>query len=193
MKFCHKAIATIAFVAATGPVLAATITFDDLIVAPDGNTIVNGYAGFDWANFSVLNGGNYANGQTGYTTGVVSPGNIAFNAYANAAGFSSTSEFSLNSLYVTKAWYDGLTRFQGYVGNVLTYSLDVYSTTTGPTFVTFDNWNKLNKVVMSDGNGSWQSVVDNITVSAVPEPETYAMLLGGLGLLGAMSRRKRQN
>ena len=27
-------------------------------------------------------------------------------------------------------------------------------------------------------------------VSAVPEPATYAMLLGGLGLLGMMRRRK---
>ncbi len=32
---------------------------------------------------------------------------------------------------------------------------------------------------------------DNIT-AAVPEPETYAMLLAGLGVLGAMARRKKQ-
>jgi len=31
--------------------------------------------------------------------------------------------------------------------------------------------------------------VDNVRVSAVPEPETYAMLLAGLGLLGAVARR----
>lgn len=30
------------------------------------------------------------------------------------------------------------------------------------------------------------------TVSAVPEPETYAMLLAGLGLMGAVARRRRQ-
>jgi hypothetical protein len=34
-------------------------------------------------------------------------------------------------------------------------------------------------------------VVDNLTISAVPEPETYAMFLAGLGLLGAASRRRR--
>ncbi|SFW16164.1 FxDxF family PEP-CTERM protein [Nitrosovibrio sp. Nv17] len=33
----------------------------------------------------------------------------------------------------------------------------------------------------------------NLTVSAVPEPESYAMLLAGLGLLGAMSRRRRSD
>jgi hypothetical protein len=31
------------------------------------------------------------------------------------------------------------------------------------------------------------------TISVVPEPETYAMLLAGLGVVGAMSRRKKRN
>jgi len=29
-------------------------------------------------------------------------------------------------------------------------------------------------------------------VAAVPEPETYAMMLAGLGLLGYMARRRKQ-
>lgn len=32
--------------------------------------------------------------------------------------------------------------------------------------------------------------LDNISVTAVPEPETYAMLLAGLGLMGAVARRR---
>jgi len=34
--------------------------------------------------------------------------------------------------------------------------------------------------------------VINGTVAAVPEPETYAMLLAGLGVLGAIARRRKQ-
>jgi len=34
--------------------------------------------------------------------------------------------------------------------------------------------------------------LDNVSVTAVPEPESYAMLLAGLGVLGAVSRRRQQ-
>jgi choice-of-anchor C domain-containing protein len=35
--------------------------------------------------------------------------------------------------------------------------------------------------------------LDNVSVSAVPEPETYALLLAGMGLVGAAARRKSVN
>jgi hypothetical protein len=35
-------------------------------------------------------------------------------------------------------------------------------------------------------------LLDNVSVTAVPEPSTYAMLLGGLSLLGVAARRRRQ-
>lgn len=35
------------------------------------------------------------------------------------------------------------------------------------------------------------AVLDNVSVAAVPEPETYAMLLAGLGLMGGIARRRR--
>lgn len=42
------------------------------------------------------------------------------------------------------------------------------------------------------GNASFTSINAPIT-AAVPEPETYAMTLAGLGLVGFMARRRKQN
>ncbi len=42
-----------------------------------------------------------------------------------------------------------------------------------------------------NGGGVDYVFVDNMRVAAVPEPETYAMLLAGLGVMGAVARRRR--
>lgn len=49
--------------------------------------------------------------------------------------------------------------------------------------------------VVDVGDSSYTSElrVDNITVSAVPEPESYLMLLAGLGLMGSIARRRSQS
>ncbi len=40
--------------------------------------------------------------------------------------------------------------------------------------------------------GTFNGTINGLTVAAVPEPETYAMLVAGLGLIGAASRRKNK-
>ena len=47
------------------------------------------------------------------------------------------------------------------------------------------------------GAGVGTLIISNLTtsnpVSAVPEPETYAMLLAGLGVMGAVARRRKKS
>lgn len=170
---------------------STTITFDDLPTATTEAEIADGYSGFNWDNFYILTPTSSIYSSSGFVNGLVSATNVAFNAWAEPAAFSSTSAFTFVSAYVTKGWETGVTHFDGYVGNTLTYSVDVSSTKDAPTLATF-NWVGVTKVVVSDANKTGQSVVDNITVAAVPEPETYAMLLAGLGMVGAVARRRKQ-
>lgn len=46
-------------------------------------------------------------------------------------------------------------------------------------------------VDLNDDLATSEFRVDNISVSAVPEPETIAMLLAGLGVIGAVARRRQ--
>jgi PEP-CTERM motif-containing protein len=45
------------------------------------------------------------------------------------------------------------------------------------------------------GDKDYQDMVFRVSdlVTAIPEPETYAMLLAGLGLMVFVARRRRQN
>lgn len=39
--------------------------------------------------------------------------------------------------------------------------------------------------------GTFNGTLSGLTVSAVPEPQTYALMMAGLGLVGAMARRRK--
>lgn len=78
-------------------------------------------------------------------------------------------------------------------GNHLTFNGVSFRIQNGSTF---DNWNlyysSLNSTyklfAASDADVKYWG---DFNVTAVPEPETYAMLLAGLGVIGAISRRKK--
>lgn len=44
----------------------------------------------------------------------------------------------------------------------------------------------------TNGGSTPLQYIDNVSVAAVPEPETYAMMLAGIGLLGLTARRRNQ-
>jgi hypothetical protein len=173
---------------AGSPATATVITFDDGAYTSTG--IAEGYAGFNWTNMYSYPG--FWIPDTGYSNGTVSGDYVAFNDGPGPGSFSSESPFTLVSMEVTKAWHSGTTHFAGFTESGLTYEMDVYATTLGPVHAVF-NWYGVTRIEISDvisGPGSNQTVIDNLTVMPVPEPEAYALLFAGLGLIGFMVRRK---
>jgi choice-of-anchor C domain-containing protein len=72
-----------------------------------------------------------------------------------------------------------------YIGTSLA-NTQTFSFTTGQTAGA-----QLLRFSSINGDGYSGAVLDNVTLTAaVPEPASYAMLLGGLGLMGFMARRR---
>ena len=172
---------------------ATLMTFDDLSPGPNNGylTIANGYAGLQWSGFGVFDGA--AQPVTyGYRTGMVTPNNVAFNydEFDRSADISSSSAFDLDSAYLTAAFSAGLEiGVEGFVGANLTYQ-NIYTVNkSGPEFINF-NYLGVNEVrfipLVSD-----IFVMDNLTISQVPEPGAWALLAAGAILAGVGARRKK--
>jgi len=54
-----------------------------------------------------------------------------------------------------------------------------------------NGFSNLHSVTLGSAAGVSYVAGDNLVTTPVPEPETYAMLLGGLGLIGATLRRRK--
>jgi hypothetical protein len=61
------------------------------------------------------------------------------------------------------------------------HTLSFTAGVSGPVTFSFHN----------HGGDDVGALLDNVSIAAVPEPETYAMLLAGLGALGFAARRRR--
>ena len=114
----------------------------------------------------------------------ITPGNLQLQANTQYVAFFSVSGLA-NSQYLSTIW--------GYTGT------DAYS---GGGFVFSNNGDDFAALTTNTWDGSaggwWSGAgVRDLAfkaelTAAVPEPETYAMFLAGLGIMGVMARRRKQ-
>jgi hypothetical protein len=207
----RKALATLcaALSFAASSASAQLITFDDL--NPGINDIVlTNYAGLNWNNFNVFNPSLFYDpsgpGGSGFLNGTKSPYNIAYNPAFDENGdpitgpatISSPTGFNLVDGYFTGAWNDGLQIHAVATSGVNTFIKDFTVNSASPTDIVF-NWNNISSVSFTSSGGTpafgsdngTHFALDNLTVTAVPEPEEWAMLMVGVPLIGWKIRRKQ--
>lgn len=131
-----------------------------------GNNAVTGPVFSDWFNFSLpadTVGQGGATAITSITTSGIGVVFTVFDLWETTAGLISTNLFSLPSPLAALTFTGGFVPGDYHL-NVQGYEL-----------------------LPSAGYGG------TISTTPVPEPETYAMLLAGLGLIGFTARRRKQN
>ena len=124
---------------------ADTLTFDDLAPGDDYAIIRNGYGGLQWYTFDVING---LLSSGGYSNGVVSSSNVAFNVSGYPASFSRTNSlFDFNSAYLTSSFaQDCRVRVEGFSGPKLAYDNTYALYLAAPLLIHF-NYTNVNRVV----------------------------------------------
>jgi hypothetical protein len=179
-----------------GQAQSAVLTFDDT------SSLAFGYGGFTWTQMGVLDPSSLAIfANSGYNAGKISGDRIAYGSSgSDPAKISALSTFKLNSAYITAAWNDNLElKVAGLRGSSVVFSRTLILNATNPVREFFE-WTGIDSVTFVSTGGTLhpgysgggnQFVIDNLVVNdAVPEATTWAMFIGGFGLIGATIRRR---
>ena len=208
MNIGKSLFATALIVFASASQASTVIKFDAVIGHPNGVAVPNGYYGsswLGWTNFHLIEVTNPSWSNSGAVQASVSLPGVANTDSGLPAQIHSLAPFTLNTAYFAADWNDGLkVTVSGESEGLIVHTKTFFIDTQHPTLVTF-NWQNIDNVLFSATGGipnnalsgagtnfAMDNLVINGPMSVAPEPETYAMLLAGLGLVGFMARRRKQ-
>ncbi|MDB5934305.1 MAG: hypothetical protein JWQ01_1649 [Massilia sp.] len=167
-------------------------TFDDLTTAQTGSPLARTAGAYSYRASAGPVSNFFPAGTAGgdvWLSPTVSNDTITFDSFGAVTGFGGNF-FGSN---VNGLFDPGRTMVLTATDGTTTRTVNL-SNTTLSTFLGFISDNPLASVTLhSDGvpGVTYWSTANNVTLGLpVPEPETYAMLLAGLGLVGFMLRRR---
>ena len=182
------------------------VTFDDFDLSHShaySTNIPNGYQGLNWTNFGVVNPVLMSNALTysvGYGYGMISPSNVAYNAFGSPAEIDARgTNFDFLSAYLTAAWNSNLNiEVEGFRDTNLVYDQTKIVSPFGPTLFTF-NYLDIDRLYFNSfggepafGAGSEENfAMDNFMFEFIPEPSTFLLAALAAVSLAAFLGRKR--
>jgi hypothetical protein len=163
-----------------------TETFDGVsvpIFTPVGNLFNDVHFGSDSYVVNGINFGPHMDGNSintlEYTGDDVPVSILRFNAPMRAAAFAFITPFATESVFTAL--------YHGHVVESFTAA-----TNSGDTPVNFYGFRGITFDTITVYNGPYnEAVIDNLQMSAIPEPASLGLLLSGLSLLAWRGRRKR--
>lgn len=197
-----KAIAAAAL-AIAGSAQAATTVIDFEAVSNTGFPYLSVGSSYTEDGFKLTTGGGLVNALFAPSTDnalLFAGSTAAFGGLGTTVKLARVdgTAFNFNSIELSKLSFANVggntVKFTGnFIGGGSTSATVTLGTGFGlSTFNSFAGFTNLKSVTWTESyNLGKDYQFDNINVSAVPEPETYAMLGAGLGLLAFASRRKK--
>ena len=193
-------------------IASAVIGMAGLIAAPAANATVTTFTTeASWLSAvgagSVLENFNdpvLASPLTSITGGSFQAGTYAFagqQVYGGVASAPGTITFNFSTaIYALGAFWDlagpggpGSNISLNLLGGGTETFTNYFANSLAGGFQGFTSSSAFTSMTLSEGTGCCQETfqVENLRIAPVPEPETYAMFMVGLGLIGFMARRRK--
>jgi hypothetical protein len=180
-----------AAIALSAPFAAATVlTFDDIVGVDDYGSVPSNYGGLDWS----ASGLNVFTSEQAPFTAHSGQGRVTTD-WIDGGPISSTIRFLAPTVF-DGAWFSGYSdssvRFDLYFDGLLVASSASLALSEAPAFLDAGWDGAIDTVVVSSGFQA-SYVMDDLSFESaaqVPEPGSLALLLGGLGVAGAVRLRR---